>query len=64
MSKNKTKHANMLDYTPSVVGREGRLKPQLHRYILSGLARFKRLVTLNFGKDVKNKHYHTLLMEM
>ena len=48
MSKNKTKHANMLNYTPSGVTREGQLKPQIHRYIPIGLAKFKRLVTLNF----------------
>ena len=48
----------------SVVTREGQLKPQIYHYILIGLAKLERLITLNFGKDMKNKHYHTLLMEM
>ena len=54
----------MLNFMSSVVTREGQLKPQIYHYILIGLAKLERLITLNFGKDMKNKHYHTLLMEM
>lgn len=62
--KKKEKNANMLNFMPSVVTREGQLKPRIYHYILIGLAKLKSLITLNFGKDVKMKHYHTLLMEM
>lgn len=64
MAKKKEKNANMLNFMPSVVTREGQLKPQIYHDILIGLAKLKSLITLNFGKDVKKKHYHILLMEM